>query len=410
MNRCAVAIAALSGIGLTGILASQGCSSRPSLRPETAKALYEISKANFETRDSKEQTFSAMDWSLGEIPSSDRALPLNSPDGQWLAVETGPPVNSSTLLGIPDAPIPTANTVEIWKLDASSATLTKHTRLPAPLLLGQSADQNGFLVESPRSNGSRWIGKADWTTGEINWLVQDNALNTFGSLGPEGELAWCTRPLAVREFSLAIRFSDGEEVGIGPNGGEWLMPSWSTRSSRLSVFFLSDDGVLSLLSMNAQTPRMITDPPRRYDIMTGSRRLDVLHARSGQPVIQGTPPPPLEEVIFYHPVTQSIYVWLPTNLLKKPPFGLSTDSIVATKDPLSRGYLVATNGDLRWQDPDDRNGFVRVRYGTTIPRVTTSQVAPYLLFVPGSGQVEVRVMMQQKSIPAPSIPNDNSVG
>ncbi|MAT81014.1 MAG: hypothetical protein CMJ29_05130 [Phycisphaerae bacterium] len=373
----------------------QGCNSRPSLRPETAQAIYEISMANQEREDAQEESFASMDWSLGQIPSNGRILPLNSPDGQWIAVQIGPDVTNASLLGLPDAPPATDNTVEIWKLDLAASSVVKHGTLPEPLILGRSADQEGFLVESPRSGGSRWIGKVKWTTGEIDWIVQDNNVNTFGSLGPEGELAWCTRTLKERHFALAVRFANGEELGIGPNGGEWLMPSWSTRSSRLSVFFLADDGVLSLLSLDAQTPRLLSESPQRFDLMTGSTRQDVLRARSGQPVIQGTPAPPIEEVIFFHPVTESIYVWLPTNLLKNPPFPLSKDSIVATKDPLSAGYLVGTSGDLRWQDPDDRLGFVRVRYGTTIPRITTSRVAPYLLIIPGSGEVEIRAMMKQ---------------
>ncbi|MEE2908468.1 MAG: hypothetical protein VX527_11640 [Planctomycetota bacterium] len=409
MNRYLTS-SVLCSIGIVGLMVSQGCNPRPTLRPETAKALYEISKANMTTRDGTQQTFSAMDWSLGTIPSNDQALPLNSPDGQWLAVKTGPTVAMSTLLALPDAPIPLESGVEIWKVDPTTATIALHSMLPPPLLLGQSADADGFLVELPQENGSRWLGKADWDTGAITWLAQDNAVNTYGSLGPNGELAWCTRPISETAFSLAIRFPDDEEVGIGPNGGEWLMPSWSTRTSRLSVFFLSEDGILSILSFDAQTPRMVAEPPHRFDLMTGARRLDVLHARSGQPVIQGTPPPPLEEVIFYHPVAQSIYVWLPTSLLKKPPFGLSSDSIVATKDHLSQGYLVGTNGDLRWQNPDDRQGFVRVRYGSTIPRVTTSQIAPYLLFVPGMGEIEVRAMVPQKSIPAPTTTAEAPVG
>lgn len=410
MNRCLTS-SVLCSIGMVGMMGLQGCNtSLPSLRPETAQALYEISRANMKSRDSEQQTFSAMDWSLGAIPSNDQVLPLNSPDGQWLAVKTGPPVPHSTLLALPKAPVPVSSTVEIWKVDPSTATVELHSRLSSPLLLGQSADASGFLVEAPQENGSRWIGKADWDTGRITWLVQDNAVNTFGSIGPNGELAWCTRPVSESAFSLAVRFLDDEEIGIGSNGGEWLMPSWSTRTSRLSVFFLSEDGILSILSFDAQTPRMFTEPPHRFDLMTGARRSDVLHARIGQPVIQGTPPPPLEEVIFYHPVAQSVYVWLPTNLLKTAPFRLSSDSIVAIKDPLSEGYLVGTNGDLRWQDPDNRQGFVRVRYGSTIPRVTTSQVAPYLLFVPGMGEIEIRAMVPQKSIPAPSIANDNSVG
>ena len=377
----------------TVFIVGSGCDSRPKLSDSTAKALYQIAKANTTTVGDAPLGFSAMDWVVGQIPVYGRDVPLTSPDGRYLAVETGPKVGPETLLASSGARVPTANGVEIWKIDAPASQVSLTQRLAPPLLLGQSADERGFLVESPRPDGSRWIGKVSWTTGDIEWLVQDDQVNAFASLGPEGQLAWSTRAVNESKFALAVRLDSEIELGLGANGGEWIAPAWSTRTPRLSVFFLSDAGVLSLVSLDARSPQMLQNPPRQYDMMTGARRGDALTARLGHPVIQGSPAPTMEEVIFFHPVARSTYVWLPTSLLKKPPFALSPDSIAATNDPFSKGYLVATSGDLRWQDPDRSQAFVRVRYGSAMPRPTTSSVAPFLLFVPETNGLEIRAMV-----------------
>ena len=392
-------IAATSCLLALGSIALPGCQApRPTLTEDQQMALWDIAKAN--KPNNRDQTgFSGMDWSLGVIETRGLITPLTSPDGLWVATETGPELASNTLMALPNSPIPTYSGIQITRIDGTNSKLTPQYVLPAPLILGQSADANGFLVEQPRIDGSRWIGKVAWETGKIEWLVQDDKVNAFGSLGPDGELAWCTRSISDPVFSLAIRFTDGEEIGIAANGGEWLMPSWSTRSKRISIFFLSDDGIMSILSLDCRTPELVTQQPRRHDLMTGANRQDAYKARQSHPVIQGTPPGPLEEVVFYHPTLDAIYLWLPMSSLKTPPMALATESLVATRDPGSAGFLIGTRNDLRWQDPDNRKVFVRVRYGPSIPRVTNSRVTPYLLFIPGSNGMEVRAMIPEYSVP-----------
>ena len=390
--------------GTVAAILAPGCDSRPTMRPETAKAIYEIARANNKPARANEVAFAAMDWSLGNVPFNGSTLPLTSPNGKWLAIETGPLVSPATLLAQPDSEVPEFTGIEIWTIDAIAGRLDPYLKLPPPLLLGSSADAEGFLVEAPRLDGSRWIGKIAWDSGALEWLVKDDNVNAFGTLGPNGELAWCSRGKQDTQFSLVIRFADDSEMGISPRGGEWLLPAWSTRSSRLSVFFLADSGVLSIMSLDARTPELLQDSPRRFDIMPGGRRTDALQARRGQPVIQGLQPPLIEEVIFYHPSQRSVYVWLPMNIRKDPPFGLSESSTTAINDPSSKGYLVSTVRDLRWQDPDNPLAFVRVRYDTAIPRSTTSPRIPYLMFVQDMDELEVRAMVPQAPTSTPQAP------
>lgn len=399
-----------TSVVILGMANLTGCQSRPTMSDDDKMALWEIAKANQPNPDSNQPGFTGMDWSLGVIQTRGRVTPITSPDGLYIATETGPNLSFNNLMATPNSPLPINNGVQVTRVDGSNSKLTSLYTLEGPLLLGQSADAEGFLVEKPRNNGSQWIGKVDWATGEIDWIVDDNKVNAFGSIGPNGELAWCTREVKEKPYSLAIRFANGEELGIAAKDGQWLMPSWSTRSSRLSVFFLAYDGILSMLSLDCRTPGLLGEEPKRYDLMTGATAQDAFKARQSHPSIQGTPPPPLEEVLFYHPTLDATYLWLPMSSLKTPPIPLAADSLVATKDPGSSGYLVGTRTDLRWQDPNNRKAFVRVRYGPTMPRVTTSKATPFLLFIPGYEGMEVRAMIPEYAVPDSFKENSASSG
>src|SRR6185503_18951506 len=105
-------------------------------------------------------------------------------------------------------------------------------RIDEPLILGRSADMQGFLVESPRQDGSRWIGKATWDSGEITWLVQDDYVNAFASLGPGGQLAWSRRAKVGDHFDLVVRDESGEWT-LPADGTDWAMPSWSATGQHI---------------------------------------------------------------------------------------------------------------------------------------------------------------------------------
>src|SRR5690606_7506270 len=54
-------------------------------------------------------------------------------------------------------------------------------------------NERGFLVESPRPDGSRWIGFADWKTGSLDWLIRDDQVNAHAVLAPNNALAFTRR-------------------------------------------------------------------------------------------------------------------------------------------------------------------------------------------------------------------------
>ena len=131
-------------------------------------------------------------------------LPILSPDGCWAAVQISSAADWPTLLASVDGGVPDAGRIAIAPLCADASTPLLAV-LGNDLLIGRSCDSEGFLVESPRVDGARWIGKVSWQGGEPTWLVADEDVNAFASLGPAGEIAWCHRRRDVEKFSILVK-------------------------------------------------------------------------------------------------------------------------------------------------------------------------------------------------------------
>lgn len=201
------------------------------------------------------------------VASDGFALPLLSPDGSFAAVQISSPADWTTLLAAVDGGIPNAGRVAIAPLRDSAIPLIDV--LGNDLLLGRSADSQGFLVESPRLDGARWIGRVPWQGGEPVWLIADEMVNAFAALGPNGELAWCNRSPAADRFSISLKRGDLVKVIPAPEDGTWMAPSFSSDGKTLFALRLRD-GVLSACAFPiAQTvgssPIVSTDLSWRAD-------------------------------------------------------------------------------------------------------------------------------------------------
>ena len=143
------------------------------MRPEAQKRLYEIAQQEMRRGGTEAIRFKANLQNLCDIPYDQFLLPIVSPDSRYVATSTGLSPGAPTRLAEPGAPSPLGTGIEVWRLDQASNDCSIAYRLPPPLLLGRSADQEGFIVESPLPDGARDIGKVDWESGEIEWLVKD---------------------------------------------------------------------------------------------------------------------------------------------------------------------------------------------------------------------------------------------
>lgn len=358
---------------------------------ETATALNQIAEYRQRSTDIAQSAFEGESWGIGTIPWNSTTLPLLSPNGRWIATSSGATPSNASRLALPDAEIPKGAQIEIWELLPGRSGLRAQHTITGSILLTDSADDEGFLIESPRGDGSRWIGKIDWRTGALTWLVQDDQVNTMPTVGPRGRLAWCVRGPHETDLSLAIRFEDEREFVLPGNGSEWLLPMWSDRSTRLSAWRLSSDDVMTLVSLNGESPDSLKAGIKQVFIMNGANRWDAIRATAHRTAIQGLPPSMLEEIVFYHPLDQRMAVWMPLGLNSDRVVRLAPESIDAVHDHPGSFLLTMPKG-LHWQDFSSLNRIVRVDHVPLYARPTTDPMRPYVLLDPAAHVVRVRAM------------------
>lgn len=140
---------------------------------------------------------------LGPVPYDGLTLPLISPDGTWLITQTGSIPPWEAVLAEPgSAPVP-GNAVQVFRIGEGQpqrvswpvANEGDSQSLPstAGLLLGRCAGDGWVLVEKPNEDGSRWIGRLDCTSGQLQWLVQGKTVNAHALLLRDGTLVYTRR-------------------------------------------------------------------------------------------------------------------------------------------------------------------------------------------------------------------------
>ena len=394
--------AAMTTLALTASCLLVGCTTSSSTWPERSTLsqsqwdrLGEIAEQQYLSQEASNLAFSGSTWHLGDVPAVNSILPLLSPDGTRLAVHTGAEPSMATRLALPDAPIPTESGIAIWQILPGRGGLKIQTTLEGPLLLTDSADETGFLVERPNDDGSRWIGKVDWKTGNVHWLVTGKAVAVFPTLGYGGRLAWSERSIDGDAFDLVIRLSqtrtgDQPETVIPHGDGDWLLPSWSGRSNRLAVYRVTPTQ-LQLFSLDADSPESLREDLRHIPVLAGGRAVDALLSATGRHHVVGIPRPPLEEVFFYDPRQQRMMLWLPTGLNWDQPMPLADLSVAAVHDA-SGGFLLTLPDGFYWQDRNDHRKLMRIDLTPWIARPTNDPMRPFLLLQVGHERVTVQAM------------------
>ncbi|MGI9014610.1 MAG: hypothetical protein ACR2GY_10225 [Phycisphaerales bacterium] len=340
---------------------------------------------------------------LGTIPFNQATLPLVSPDGMFIASETGLAPAIETINASFRAIVPTATRVEVFAIappplpSDSSSMIAKIGELEAPMLLGRSANNLGFIVEQPQQNGSRWIGFVEWKTGELTWIAQDTYVNAYAALGRSDSadlVAWVRRRPDDAHFELVIRRGEVIETSLPPldpaaledasvplQTVEYLFPTWSDGGDGLFVFELHDDATLNGVFLNGSNMGEMMLAPQRITISKRGTRGMCFQMLAASPAMQGVPVPNRAQLIFFHPEYLAMAVWRPhlasasrTKLLEK-------DSIAAAID--ANGFaLYAVDNELAGRPVDGRGQRVHITNEMYIPRLTDSKHWPFLLFSP----------------------------
>ena len=335
---------------------------------------------------------------LGSVPYDNLVLPIVSPDGRYLATETGAPPTWEAILAQPEAAVPEATTVEIYRIDRGEETSGRPggpkllTTLGEPVLLGRACDPAGFLVESVRPDGARWIGRAGWETGEITWLIQGPDVNAFASLGSGGRMAWSRRPAGGEHFDLVVRLG-GQEWTIDSQGDDWLMPTWTRRGDGLFVLVLRN-GFLDAVHVIASSPAAFRQSLRRLPLASNASVYSAYQTANGQVASIDGPQPTLDQLVFFHPARLRVAVWRPLSPGGTTPILLHEKSVTALvgDDDFA---LVATEDRLFRESLDDPADRVELLRGVLIPRAISSSDAPYLLL---SAATEGRIGLLEMSL------------
>lgn len=330
---------------------------------------------------------------LGSVPYDNFALPIVSPDGRFIATEAGiaptwPMILAQTGGG---GEVPEATRLEIHTLDLrvgipDSDRQQSHRSaiVNVPVLLGRSCDREGFLVESPREDGSRWIGKASWETGRITWLVRDESINAFAALGPDGRLAWSRRARNQAHYELVVRQGD-REWSYTTREQSWLLPTFSGRGDGLFVLLL-EGGNLELTFATASSKSAFRQSIRTTPLASNSTLRTAYQTMSGQIGVIGLSRPTIDQVTFNHPRHLRASVWRPLALGASSPAILYKNSFAVVVDDSDIAF-VSTPKNLMRQSLVDPRIHANVLAGMLIPRPIDSPNWHYVLLSPQEGRI-----------------------
>lgn len=325
---------------------------------------------------------------LGSVPYDNRSLPLAGPGGRFVATQTGAAPSWDTLLASPLANVPDATRIEVYLLDREMGQ-ADFVRAAGPgLLLGRGGDEQGFLVEAPRDDGSRWIGLSLWHRGGVEWLVADEHVNAFATLGPGGRLAWSRRAPDADHFDLVVR-RDGAEWTIGSQGGDWLLPLWSPHDDGLFALHLQE-GTLEAAYMRATDGATARQTLVRTPLAAQMTMRDAYQCLAAQAYVVGSQSDDGAALLFWHPGANRIGLWRPETSPAAAVL-LEPDSIAATMGPPG-WVLVSTASQLDLQstaNPSDKRTLVP---GAHVPRPIGHPDWPYLLLTPSPDRIGLMAM------------------
>ena len=323
---------------------------------------------------------------LGFVPTDGVALPLLSPDGRHMAVQTGVAPDLTTALARPGQRPPLASRIAMYRVEARA--LVRLGETDGGLILGRSADNRGFLVESVRPDGTRWIGRVDWALRETEWLVQDGNVNAFAALGADGTLVHASRPLNGRQFDLVIR-RDGQSRRLSGDGTRsYLLPCLNGDGTRVLAFSLRD-GILELLSADPSSDASLVQSAVRFFVTDrGSDELALFMA-SAQGIRDGVDG---RDWMLFHRSVGSLARWNETDGLRALPGGVLAHARVdATRE------IVLTGSKVRVRRPASNAASEGLDPGTVVleqlgvPRtIGPVEEAPAIaVFVPEAGGVRM---------------------
>lgn len=333
---------------------------------------------------------------LGSVPYDGQVLPISSPDGRYLAVEEGEAPDWSALMAAPDAkPVP-GSRIAIYDVSSAPAKRVEHSAQASGVMLGRGSDGAGVLVESPREDGSRWIGKLNWTTGEVSWLVQGGWVNAHATFTPVGDLVYTRRQVGSDHGELVLRRRDGAESVRRTPDGSYEVPLACADSSVVFALVRTAAGVdIEAIRIGGATRetralgatlarRQVVradDPAMAYQV-AGAAAGSAVRSREADSVSSGE-----ATVAIYHPAMRRMASFDARSATFLP---LAQDSVAAVRlDGIGpRGWFCTTPKDLVFLPDVDadpgaaKRGTTRILASSLVPRATNDPKRPLIVVGP----------------------------
>lgn len=331
---------------------------------------------------------------LGTVPYDGQVLPLVSPSGALLAVEEGDAPTWSTLIAAGDATATPGTRIAVYDISKTPITRVEHPEVASGVMLGRGCDDAGVLVEQPREDGSRWIGKLAWASGRIEWLVQGRAVNAHATLTPSGELLFTRRAIGGGNAELVLRRDGGiESVRTAPDGS-YEFPFADADESVVYALVRTQGGVdieaIRVGGGDRSTRALGATLARRQIVRSSDDALPYQIAASSQgalPRRPGDDAPAWAACAIFHPGMRRMASFDPRGAAFAP---LASDSMAAVRweSGGTRGWFCTTPQELVFLPDADvdpaaaKRGVTRILAAPLIPRVTTDPKRPLVVVGP----------------------------
>lgn len=198
--------------------------------------------------------------SLGTIEYDGLSVPMVSPDGRFVATQDVPAPPRAQRLAIETATPDRSRlgTVSILPLRPGVGGLRASVEvfdLEASILLGRDASAEGVLVESPRPDGSRWIGVARWseTDAGIRWLVRDGSVAAHAVFTGNDGLLYSRRSVGGKRFALVLLDHDGDTHTLSLPDADLVFPLLAPDKRHATCLAVDDAGAIDLLLIDLAT-------------------------------------------------------------------------------------------------------------------------------------------------------------
>ncbi len=341
---------------------------------------------------------------LGSVSYDGIQVPLVSPDGRFIAAQDAPAPPRATRFATSvegDVAGSRNATVSISPLNADVIGFRPRAEvfdLEAPILLGRDSNLEGVLIESPRPDGSRWIGVAEWSERDarVRWIVQDQSVSAHAVFGPSDGLLYSRRRVGESRFELVLRDRDNQERTISLPDASLVYPLMAPDLEHATCLAVRPSGAISLLliDLTASSGDSLGRVLRRFDLaasggMAGAAQIvaasqsAILGVGTGDAMSssRGLDTAPPLGPIFFHPAMDRCAA---VDTARRTLVALAPKSVAAVDAGDGRALCSTPEGLVLWTPGPQagRGTATRVLSEDYLPRRTASTDRAFVLFAP----------------------------